>query len=506
MRLDDLVRRIAPLDVSGRGDLEIKAVTADSRRAGSETLFVAVKGARADGHRFLSAALEAGSPALVIMADTQARLDPQLLERVPALVVVDDTRPVPALLARALAHEPDRTLFTAGVTGTNGKTTVAFLLRSVLERLRGPCGLLGTIRYQAVDSVEPAPLTTPAGPDLFRWLKTMVAEGCRSVALELSSHALDQQRAAGLELDVAIMTNLGRDHLDYHPDLDAYLAAKTRILGMLRPERGQAVINADDPGLASVVHEHPDAVLFSASGRPATERRCDLSVTGCRLGMTGTSLDLDWRGQPLHVESPLVGSYNVENLTAALAAVLVAGFPPTDAVAALDSLQQVPGRMERFVLPSGGLAVVDYAHTPDALAAVIVACRKLTDRRVLVVFGCGGDRDRGKRPLMGKVAAESADEIWITADNPRSEDPAAINREILQGVKAVPVPQARAVHLEPERRAAVAEALSAAGERDVVIVAGKGHEDYQLVGDMVLPLDDRALVREWIAAAGGHHA
>ena len=505
VKLDDLVRTIAPLEVRGDQGLEITAVTADSRRAGSGTIFVAVKGVRADGHRFLAAALEAGSPALVIMADMQTRLDPRLLERAPALVVVDDSRPVPALLARALAHEPDRTLFTAGVTGTNGKTTVAFLLRSVLERLRGPCGLLGTIRYQAVDTVEPAPLTTPAGPDLYRWLETMVAEGCRSVALELSSHALDQRRAAGLELDVAVMTNLGRDHLDYHPDLDAYLAAKARILGMLRAERGQAVINADDPGLAPLAHEHPDAVLFSVSGRPVVARRCDLSVTSSRLQLTGTSLDLDWRGHPLHVESPLVGLYNVENLTAALAAVLAAGFPCDEAVTALDSLQQVPGRLERFVLPVGGLAVVDYAHTPDALAAVLSACRGLTDRRVLVVFGCGGDRDRGKRPLMGKVAAELADEVWITADNPRSENPAAINEEIMKGVKAVAAPRAGTVHLEPDRRAAVAEALSAAGERDVVVIAGKGHEDYQLVGDEVLPLDDRNLVREWIAAAGGHH-
>ncbi len=502
LKLGRLCTVLEPSGVQGDQDLEIAAVSSDSRQAGPGTLFVAVRGSAADGHRYLTGAWDCGCRAAVIQADAVSGLDPQVLGRFTALVQVADTRPAPALLARALEGEPDNRLFTAGVTGTNGKTTVAFLLHSVLERLDGPCGLLGTIRYQAGERVEPAPLTTPVGPDLYTWLGRMVAAGCRSVALELSSHALDQRRAAGLQLDVAVMTNLGRDHLDYHRDLGDYLLAKARILDMLRPGGGVGVVNADDPALASLAESHPGSILFSATGRPMAGCRPDLTVTGSRLGLDGTALDLAWRGKNLHLHSPLVGRYNVENLTAALAAVLAAGYPADEAVAALDGLKQVPGRMERFALPAGGLAVVDYAHTPDGLESVLQACRELTDRRVLVVFGCGGDRDSGKRPLMGRVAARLADAIWITTDNPRSEDPRTISDQIVAGVKALATPAARTFCTVSDRAEAIALALSAACGGDVVVIAGKGHEDYQLVQDKILPLDDRRIVRDWIDAKG----
>jgi len=503
VKLVDLTQAIEVVQWDGTQDLEVTAVTADSRAAGPDTLFVAVKGTTADGHRLLPTALERGCRAAVVSVEAAATLDPALRARFAALVRVADTRFAPALLARTLAGAPDAQLFTAGVTGTNGKTTVSFLLQSVLGRLRGPCGLLGTIRYQAGDLQEPAPLTTPAGPELYRWLGLMVQEGCRSVAMELSSHALDQGRAAGLRLDVAVMTNLGRDHLDYHRDLAAYLAAKAGIFDHLDPDGGAAVINADDPAFSDLVDGLSEPILFSATGRPCGKRIPDLTVTDSRLDRSGSRVDFTWRGRPLTVKSPLVGRYNVENLTATLAAVLGAGFDPDRAVAALESLEQVPGRMERFVLPSGGLAVVDYAHTAEAVAAVLRACAELTSRRILVVFGCGGDRDRGKRPLMGRAAADLADAVWVTSDNPRTEDPEAIIAEVLAGIDGVPAPRARSRVVIPDRAAAIADALGATGDQDVVVIAGKGHEDYQLVGDQVLPLDDRRIVREWIAAQGG---
>ncbi len=498
-----LCQVLEPCELRGSADLSISGVTADSRQAGAEVAFVAVKGTHADGHQYLEVAVAGGCQVAVVESSALSVLAPNLLAQLKSLIVVKNTRSSPALLARALAGNPEAKLFTAGVTGTNGKTTVASLLQCVLDQLQGPCGLLGTIRYQAGTYVEAAPLTTPGGPELYAWLGRMAEAGCRSVALELSSHALVQQRAAGLPLDLAIMTNLGRDHLDYHAGLADYLAAKVKILDMLRPCTGVGVINADDPALAPLLRERSDCVGFSASGRPVVGSEADLLVKDCLLDLHGTTLAMTWRGEALSLRSPLVGRYNVENLAAALTAMLAAGFPGAKAVAALENLAQVPGRMERFVLPNGALAVVDYAHTADALTAVLTACRELTPRRVLVVFGCGGDRDRGKRPLMGVAAAKSADLVWITADNPRSEDPRQINLEIAKGVNSVGSAAAMFCHQVEDRTEAICEALAAAEPEDVVVIAGKGHEDYQLVGDKVLHLDDRLIVKDWIQAAGG---
>ena len=496
------LRPVAPVPAGGPA---VATVAADSRETGPGAVFVAVRGTRADGHLHVADAVARGCLAVIVQAGwtTPAELTGPA-GPVP-VVVVPDTRPVPALLARRLEGLPDRSLVTAGVTGTNGKTTVSYLLRSVLERLHGPCGLLGTVRYLAGEQSQPAPLTTPAGPVFYRWLGRMTRAGCRSAAMEISSHALDQSRTAGLELDVAVLTNLTRDHLDYHATVEDYLAAKAKILDHLRPagsgplgRRGTVVINADDPLLAGLdARDHP-VVRFSA-GRAAKGPPADLAVTAAELSLQGTHLSLEWRGRRLSLVSPLVGRYNVENLTAALAAGLALGFEPEAVVAGLQDAAQVPGRMERFDLPGGGLAVVDYAHTPDALAAVLAACDELSPGRVLAVFGCGGDRDRGKRPLMGRAAVMGADAVWITTDNPRGEDPAAISAEILAGCEAAAAPRAAGWVTAPDRTAAVGAALAAAGPGDVVVIAGKGHEDYQLVGDRVLELDDRRIVADWIA-------
>ena len=503
LSVQQLIDAIPGLSLAGDAQARLVAVTSDSRRCGPGVLFVAVRGTTADGHAYLDAARQAGSRVVAVQSDRADRYAAQL-EGFDAVLHADSTRPVPALVARELAGRPDRRLRAAGVTGTNGKTTVSFLLREMLAQLDGACGLIGTIRYDDGRESVPAPLTTPGGPVFYGWLARMADTGCRAVAMEISSHALDQDRTAGLELDVAVMTNLGRDHLDYHHDTQSYLAAKARIVELLRNGRGEPgtlALNADDAMLMSIERSDLPSVLFSTGGGGADQ--ADLVVVEAVLGLSGTRLTLDWRGETLEIESPLVGRFNVENLTAALAAGLGLGFDPSDCAAALGRVRQVPGRLERFDLPQGALAVVDYAHTHDALEAVLGACDELGDGRLISVFGCGGDRDQGKRPLMGQVAARCSDRVWITSDNPRSEDPEAIIAMIVEGYESVADARATAWEKLTDRRSAIEAALAEAGAGDIVVVAGKGHEDYQIVGDQLLHLDDREIVGEWILRQQG---
>ncbi len=498
------------LALHGDASVLVRSVVADSRQVEPGAAFVAVRGRDRDGHDHVAQAAAAGAVALIVESDRWEQLRAALPRHSPvAWVTASCTRGLPARLARECEGRPDQRLLLAGVTGTNGKTTTSFLLQALLGRLHGRCGLLGTVRYDDGQEQVPAPLTTPDGPQLYRWLGRMAGRGCAAAALEISSHALDQDRAADLALDAAILTNLGRDHLDYHGDLAAYLQAKARILALLAEgdrrgkEPGVAIINAADPAFIGLEKNAAQAVLFNAVNASAAPD-ADLTLREAELSLHGSEIAYDWRGRRLRLASPLVGRFNVENLTAALATGLALGFDATACCEALGEVSQVPGRLERFLLPSGGLAVVDYAHTHDALAAVLLACRELGARRLAVVFGCGGDRDRGKRPLMGRVAAELADSVWITSDNPRSEEPGSICAQIHAGCQEIAAPRARACEIILDRRAAITAALAAAVEGDVVVVAGKGHEDYQLVAGQVLALDDRRIIREWIAAEGDH--
>ena len=485
------------------GDLEtmVRRVTVDSREVAPGDLYVAVRGYSADGHRWLADAEAAGCAAVAVMGEAPRDFD------VPVLAFAD-TRPVPALAARLLHGCPDTSLRLAGVTGTNGKTTTAFLLRDMLAALEGGCGLLGTIRYETGTTIVPAPLTTPDGPSLYGLLAEMRDAGLGAAALEVSSHALDQDRTAGLELDVGLMTNLSRDHLDYHRTLDAYLAAKLRIRELLCgagriKAPGALAINADDPAFADVDAPGLRVVRWSTGWRGTAAGVVDVRLLDADLEMTGTQLTIGAGGGTHRITSSLVGRFNVENLTAAVAGGVALGYDVADICAALSATGQVPGRMEGFGLPGGGLAVVDYAHTPDALDAVLESCRELSSGRLAAVFGCGGDRDSGKRPQMGAVAARGADATWITSDNPRTEDPDAICAMILDGYREVAGVDRDACRVVVDRTRAITEALDWAGEGDVVVIAGKGHEDYQIVGDRRLDLDDRAVVRQWIATRGG---
>ncbi len=513
LTLSRLLAAWPALRVEGESGVAVRGVTTDSRQAGPGVLFVAVRGAATDGHAFVADAVAAGAAAVVVGASRRAQLPLDVGAGRPAAVVVaEDTAGLPSLLARELGGRPDERLVVAGVTGTNGKTTVAFLMKALLAELAGPCGLLGTVRYDTGRSLRPAPLTTPDGPTLFGLFTEMVEAGARAASLEISSHALDQQRAAGLALDVAVMTNLGRDHLDYHADLAAYRAAKLRILDLLRPSAtrakaaGTVVWNAADPAFAAIpaLASSLRTISFSTRAASSAAVAADVQVLRAQLNASGTRLELLALGEQVVVDSPLVGRFNVENLTAALAAGVALGYAPARCAAALAGAEQVPGRLERIALPDGAVAVIDYAHTPDALAAAARAGRELATGRLLLVFGCGGDRDRGKRPLMGAVAAREADAVWITSDNPRGEEPAAICRAIAAGFVAEVERRARTVETIVDRRGAITAALAAAREGDVVLIAGKGHEDYQLIGDRRLAFDDRLEVRKWIEREGGH--
>ncbi len=502
MTLGQLLGRWPDLVLHGNPDLVVDRITVDSRQAGPDVLFVAVRGTSGDGHRYLDKVQAAGCQAVVVE-------DLEGTAGFAAVVKADNTRAVPALLSRQMAGNPDLSLVTAGVTGTNGKTTVSYLLRQMLGHLHGPCGLIGTINYEDGEQTQPAPLTTPGGPVFYHWLGRMRDHKCGSVAMEISSHALDQDRTAGLGLDVAIMTNLGRDHLDYHQDLEQYLQAKAGIIDLLRPEgegplgrAGTLVLNADDPHLAGLNTGQARVVRFSA--RPESSEKADLKVHAVRLDLQGSTLAFAWQGVEHELITPLVGRFNVENLAAALAAGLALGFPVAACAHALAGVGQVPGRLERIALPGGAIAVVDYAHTHDALAAVLGACDELVENRLLVVFGCGGDRDRGKRPLMGAVAARGADLTWITSDNPRGENPQLICEDIHRGYVEVTAPRSASCMVVLDRTEGIESALNEASAGDIVVIAGKGHEDYQLVKNQRLHLDDRQIVREWVKRQDDH--
>jgi UDP-N-acetylmuramoyl-L-alanyl-D-glutamate--2,6-diaminopimelate ligase len=469
LRAHDLLLR------AGATDGIVTGIADDSRRVAAGDLFCAWRGTNSDGHTFAAAAVGAGAAALLVERSIDGVAVPQL--------VVRNGRHAAALAASLYYGRPEQSLRFAGVTGTNGKTTSVWVLRHMLSQ-RAPTASLGTLGAILEDgSLLPGSeaLTTPGPIDLARTLRLLLDRGVRNVAMEVSSHALDQGRVHALRFDVAIFTNLSRDHLDYHGTLATYLGAKRSLVRLLRAD-GCAVVNAADPAWRGLPQEAPRALTF-AVGATADVVALDVS-----LHANGADFELraPQGAAPAHV--PLPGAFNVENALGAAAACLALGFTVRDAVTALATVPQVPGRLERIAeRPCPVLR--DYAHTPDALERVLSTLRPLARDRVIVVFGAGGDRDRGKRPQMGAVAERLADVAIVTSDNPRTEDPDAIVDDIEAGMRA---PHVRIT----DRRTAIAHALAIATTGDVVLLAGKGHEDYQVVGTQKQPFDERAIVRE----------
>ena len=465
---------------------DVTAVAFDSRRVEPGAVFVAVRGRHADGADFAAEAVRRG--AALVVSESRARPGTE-----GRWAQVGDARLALAELAAAFHGDPSRELTVVGVTGTNGKTTTTYLLAAILEAAGRPCGRLGTVTYRIGAAEAEAPLTTPEAPDVQGLLRDMVDQGVAACVMEVSSHALAMRRVDGTRFDAAVFTNLTRDHLDFHADMAGYFEAKRRLFDML-PPGAPWVVNLDDPA---------GRRLAGMAGRPVTYAVADggAEVRPERVASTraGTRLEVRTPRGRLRLRSPLPGRVNAYNVLAAAAAALALDVPPPAIEQGVAGLAGVPGRFEVVSSPDDDVWVmVDFAHTDDALRAVLGAVREFGTGRLVSVFGCGGDRDRDKRPLMGAVAARLSDLVVLTADNPRSEDPDRIIDQIRTGVLATAGGGCRHLAI-PDRRAAIERAVAEAEPGDAVVIAGKGHEREQVIGDAKLPFEDRAVAREALA-------
>jgi UDP-N-acetylmuramoyl-L-alanyl-D-glutamate--2,6-diaminopimelate ligase len=492
MRLAALLEGLGAVTVEGDARVDVRGVASDSRRVRPGDAFFALAGHATDGRRYVIDALARG--AVAIVADGPVEAPGAVRVRCPA------PRRLLAYVAARLAGDPSAALTVVGVTGTNGKTTTTYLLEGIWRAAGVSTGVIGTVDYRFMDQRRPAPFTTPEAPELQAMLAEMRRRGVTHVAIEVSSHALAQQRADGLRFDAAAFTNLTRDHLDFHGDVEAYYAAKARLFHELLPESGKsgavAVVNVDGGEGARLV--------TGIQGRCVRVGRAP--TADVRLGEVESTLDgthgvLLFDGRPQRFTSPLVGAPHAENVALAAATAWALGAAPDVIAAGIASATPPPGRVERIPGP-GFTVLVDYAHSPDALDRLLAAVRPLTSGSLITVFGCGGDRDRGKRPLMGEAAARTSDLVVVTSDNPRTEDPRQILADIEPGVRRgglMPLARAdaglRGYVIEPDRTAAITLAVGVARAGDLVVVAGKGHEDYQIVGTEKRHLDDREEVR-----------
>ena len=473
MKLDDLIGALAPSEIAGGRPVEIADLAYDTRSVSAGALFFCVRGERVDGHDLAWEAIERGAVAVVVerMLDVDV---PQLL--------VPSTRESMAVAADVFFGEPTKELEVGGVTGTNGKTTTAFLLKGILEAAGRKPGLVGTVDWEVGGERRPAPFTTPEAIDLQRLFREMLDTGNRSAAVEASSHGAALRRLDRVRFDALVFTNLSQDHLDLHGTMEEYFGAKRRLF--TGPAPPPAAVNVGDEWgrrLATDLEDlHRAPLVTFALDAPAEVRPESLAIgpDGSRFRVAGIEVELRLRGR-----------FNVENALGAFAAGLLLDLDEDAIAEGIASVSGVPGRFEAIEEGQPFTVLVDYAHTPDSLANALHAARELRAGRVIVVFGAGGDRDRGKRMLMGKVAADLADVTIVTSDNPRSEEPLAIIQDVLQGTGLE-------VEIDPDRRSAIERAVSIAGEGDVVVIAGKGHEQGQDVAGVVTPFDDREVARD----------
>jgi UDP-N-acetylmuramoyl-L-alanyl-D-glutamate--2,6-diaminopimelate ligase len=482
MQLKTLLNAISVYQIIGPPNRSVENIAYDSRRVQRNGLFVALRGEKFDGHDFIEQAIEKGASVIVAERD-------QKYPRATC-VAVENTRTALADLGAAFYGYPARKLRLAGVTGTNGKTTTTFLVQHICEKAGMRCGLIGTVRYQLGERVLPAARTTPESLDLQELLAQIANAGCRAATMEVSSHALAQDRTRGLELDVAVFTNLTQDHLDFHGTMKNYFESKLKLFIQLASQQKKrkpvAVVNIDDRYGEQLLGKIDKSISTITYGMGV---RADFRASNYRMEFGGTSYQLDARGKSYLVRIPLIGRFNVANSLAALATANALGISVREAVLSLGKSPQVPGRLEMVPAKRQFQIFVDYAHTPDALLNVLKTLRELEPRRLIVVFGCGGDRDREKRPLMAQVVDLNADYAIITSDNPRKEDPAAIISEVERGF--------RSSHYEKliDRAEAIARAIALAQPRDIVLIAGKGHETYQEFADHTVPFDDIQVAR-----------
>jgi UDP-N-acetylmuramoyl-L-alanyl-D-glutamate--2,6-diaminopimelate ligase len=487
--LSALHGKIKVLEQRGDGNRQVHSIMDDSRSVMDGSLFVAVKGERVDGHEFVEQAIKAGAVAVLAQ-------EPVVSGPLP-FVRVADSRKALGLLGSRFYGDPSARLKMIGVTGTNGKTTTTYLCKALLEGIGRRVGLIGTVGYQIGQETLPASHTTPGALDLQTLLAKMVESGLTTAVMEVSSHALALDRTSGCEYDVAIFTNLTQDHLDFHHTMEEYFQSKMRLftgLGGGQKAGKLAVVNIDDPRGAAIRAACPVPVWSYG-----LKNQADLKAERVRLSLTGTVFAAATPISTFTVESRLVGEHNVYNLLGAIGVALHEGATPDQICEATAHITNVPGRFERVSSEQEFTVVVDYAHTEDALLRLLTTAQALKTGRIITVFGCGGDRDRGKRPKMGRAAVEYSDVVVLTSDNPRTEDPMAILREVEVGVKDALERRSHVqYHLVPDRRKAIQAAIRGAHRGDMVLIAGKGHEDYQIIGTNKFHFDDREVAREAI--------
>ncbi len=474
------------VEVRGHADPDIVGVVCDSRQVKPGRIFVALKGGRQDGRAFITAAVEAGASAIIAEGIAESGD-----ANIPLIQVKDATLAL-ARTADVLYAKPSHTMKVVGVTGTNGKTTTAFLVHHLMASSWKRAGLMGTVFVDDGAQRVPSDRTTLQSHEIHAALAAMRDNGCPGVAMEVSSHGLEQRRVAHVRFDVGVFTNLSRDHLDYHGTMEDYYGAKQQLPLLMANQKaaggkdGIMVINTDDVHGQRMARDFAGRLQVKTYGFGA---RADFRVVRMEAGLRGTHFSLSAKGREFLVKLPLIGRFNVYNAVAALAAADGVGLNFREAVTNLATAPQVPGRMESVVENRGFRIFVDYAHTPDALENALETLRQLKPARIITVFGCGGDRDREKRPMMGRVASELSNICIITSDNPRSEEPASILRDIEAGITG------RNYRVVADRAEAIQLGINLAGDNDIVLIAGKGHEDYQEIAGEKFPFDDRDVAK-----------
>ncbi len=504
MRLKNLLEAGEVEEVQGGLTQPVEGLAYDSRKVREGDVFFAVPGAYADGHDFVDQAVEQGAVAVVV----ERRVS---VPRSVTWVRVQNVRRTMGRWADAFYAHPSRRMVLIGVTGTNGKTTVTYLLESIFRAAGMPCGIIGTINYRFRNQTLPAPYTTPETVDLQRLLAEMAQAGTQSMGMEVSSHALELERVRGIDFDGALFTNLSRDHLDFHGDMDRYFFTKSRLFTDYLPESSKAnkfdVIHGAEPRgpelLEKVCGCGIEVVSYGSS------QEWDVHPVEFKSDLDGIRGRIRVKDQEFDFSTGLIGTPNLENILGAVGVGFALGLPIELIAKGVARLDSVPGRLERISNALGITVLVDYAHTPDALEKVLRALGPMTQGRLITLFGCGGDRDRGKRPVMGEIAAKYSDRLVLTSDNPRTEDPVQILTEVEEGIQRTglkkhpvstsPIPnqgQEKGYWVEPDRRASIRLALSLARAGDLILIAGKGHEDYQILGKRRVHFDDREVVRE----------
>ncbi|MBI5182225.1 MAG: UDP-N-acetylmuramoyl-L-alanyl-D-glutamate--2,6-diaminopimelate ligase [Nitrospirae bacterium] len=492
MILKDLLDVLNKPEVNGGLEVQIGDIAYDSREVKRGSLFVAVKGFKTDGHRYIADAVKRGASAVV--AEDAVNIS----KGDATIIIVPDTRNALALLSARFYGDPSRRLRMIGITGTNGKTTTSYLIKSIIEKAGKKAGLLGTISYIIGNEVMPAPHTTPESSDLQKHLSQILDTGAEYAVMEVSSHALELNRTANCEFDIGVFTNLTQDHLDFHKTMEDYFNAKLKLFTSLNNERGKmakkvGIINIDDP--------YSNRILSAMTVKAVTygfSENADIRPAEINIDIGGIRFAAVTPKGNFPVESRLTGKYNILNMLASIAVGQSLGFDNSAIQEGISSLISVSGRFEKINEGQDFSVVVDYAHTEDALKRILEAIRVFAKGRVITVFGCGGDRDRGKRPKMGEAAVKLSEIVILTSDNPRSEDPHEIIKEIEEGIKRRRNGRLQEYLIIPDRKEAIYRAIGMAEKDDIILLAGKGHEDYQIIGDKKLHFDDREIAREAI--------